>query len=76
MMRGKDLEESQKSVGKEDGTRDPHPSHKKQITTSRTMNTLTCSLESCATSWDNGHKSPRNLLPCLQMRNTKISACG
>jgi len=76
MMKGKDLEGSRMSVGKEDGTRDPHSSQKKKTTTSRTMNSLTCSLESWPTSWDNGHESQRNPLPCLEMRNTKIYICG
>jgi len=46
MMREKDLEGSQIRVGKEDGTRDPHPSQKKKTTmTPKTMNSLTCSHE-------------------------------
>ena len=46
MMKGKDLDGSQISVGKGDGMRDPHPSQKKKTSTSRKMNSLTCSLES------------------------------
>jgi len=45
MMSEKDLAGSQMRVGKEDGTRDPHPSQKKMTMTSRTMNSLICSLE-------------------------------
>jgi len=76
MMKGKDLEGSQMSVGKEDRTRDPHPSQKKKTTTSRTMNSLTCSLESWPTPWDNEPESQWNPLPCLVMRNTKIYVRG
>jgi len=36
MMKGKDLEGREISVGKEDGTRDQHSSKKKKTTTSRT----------------------------------------
>jgi len=40
IMREKDLVGSQMRVGKEDGTRDQHPSQKKMTMTSRTMNAL------------------------------------
>jgi len=54
----------------------PAPSQKKTTMTSKTMNSLTCSLESWPTPWDNGRESQRNLLPYLETKNTKISACG
>jgi len=45
MMREKDLAGSKMRVGKNDWTRDPHPSQKKMTMTLRTMNSLICSLE-------------------------------
>jgi len=45
MMREKALAGSQMRVGKEDGTRDPHPSQKEMTMTLRMMNSLICSLE-------------------------------
>jgi len=76
MMMEKDLEESQTRVGKEDGTRDRHPSQNKTTMVPRTMNSLGCSLESGPTPYDNEPESQWNLLPCSKMRNTKISTCG
>jgi len=76
MIKEQGLEGSQMRIEKEDGTRDPHPGQKKMTTMSRTMNSLTCSLESWPTPWDNQQGCQRNPLPCLGMRNTKISACG
>ena len=52
IMREKDLEGNQMRVGKEDGTRDPHPSQKKISMTLRTMHNLTCSHGSWPTPWD------------------------
>jgi len=43
LMREKDLEESQMRVGKEDGTRDPHPNQKKKTMRPKKTNCLTCS---------------------------------
>jgi len=54
----------------------PHPSQKKTTTMRRMMNSSTCSLESWPTPWDNERESQRNPLPCSEMRNSKISACG
>ena len=76
MMREKDLEGTQMRVGKEDGTRDPHPSLNQTTMTLKTMNNLTFSHGSWATPWDNGRVSKGNLQPCLQTRNTKIHVCG
>jgi len=76
MMKGKDLEGSQMRIGGEDGTRDPHPSQRKTRTTSRMINSLTCSRESWPTPWDNERESQRNALPCLEMKNPKIYVCG
>jgi len=42
-MREKDLEGGQMRVGKEDGTRDRHPSEKKNSMTLKTTNSLICS---------------------------------
>ena len=53
MMREKDLDGSQMRVGKEDGTRDPHPSQKKTTMKPKTMNSLTCSHGSGPMPWDN-----------------------
>jgi len=44
-MTRKDLGGNQMRIGKEDGTRDRHPSQKKKTMTPKTMNRLTCSLE-------------------------------
>ena len=76
MMMEKGLVGSQMREGKEDGTRDPHPSQRKTAKTPKTTNNLTSSHGSWPTLWDNGHESKRNPLPCFEMRNTKISACG
>jgi len=46
MMKGKDREECQMRIEKQDWTRDPHATWQKTTTTSRTMNNLICSLES------------------------------
>jgi len=76
MMREKDLEGNQMRVGKEDGTRDPHPSQKKISMTLRTMHNLTCSNGSWPTPWDKGQESQQNILRCLETRNTNIYVCG
>ena len=76
MMKEKALEGSQMRVGKEDGTRDQHPSQKKTTMTPKMTNSLTCSRGSWPTPWDNEEESRRNPLPCLGARNTKISACS
>jgi len=76
MMREKGLEENQTRAGKEDGTRDPHPSQQERTMTLKTTNSLTCSHGSWPTPWDNERESQRNPRPCLGTRNTKISACG
>jgi len=76
MMMERDLEGNQMREGREDGTRDPHPSQKKMTMTPKTTNSLTCSHGSWPTPWDNKQESQRNHLPCFEMRNTKIYACG
>jgi len=76
MMREKDLDGSQMREGKEACTRDPHPSQKKMSMTSKTMNSLTGSHGSWPTPWDTERESPQNPLPCLETKNTQISACG
>jgi len=76
MMTEKGLVGNQTKEGKEDGARDLHPSQKKTTMTPKTMNSLTCSLASWPTPCDNERESQRNPLPCLETKNTKISACG
>jgi len=76
MMMEKDLVESQISEGKEDGTRDPHPSLKKMTMMPKMTNSSNCSDGSWPSPWENGQESQRNPLPCLETKNTKISACG
>jgi len=76
MMIKRDLEENWMREGKEDGTRDLHPSQKKTTMTPNTTNSLTYSHGSWATPWDNGRESQRNPLPCFEMRNIKIYLCG
>ena len=76
MMTERDLVGNQMRVGKEDGTRDPHPSQRKIVMTPKTTHSSTCSHASWPMPWDNGRESQRNPLPCLGTRNTKISACG
>jgi len=76
MVRDKDLEGIQMRVGKEDGTRDPHPSEKKMTMSPKTKNSLTCSHWSWPTPWENEQESQRNPLPCLETRNTKIYVGG
>jgi len=74
--KGEDLEGNQMKVGKEDGTRDPHPSLNKTSMTPGTTNNLTYSHRTWPTPWDNEQDSQRNPLLCLEMRNTKIYSCG
>jgi len=81
MMREKDLEGSQMRVGKEDGTRDPHPSQKKTTMKPKTMNSLTCSHGSGPMPWDNERESQRNPLPCFETKTPRytyvaINMCG
>jgi len=76
MIREKDLEEGQMRVGKEDGTRDRHPSQKKRTIKPKTTTSLMCSHGSWPTPWDNEQESQLNPLPCLETRNTKIYAWG
>jgi len=66
LMREKDLDESQMRVGKEDGTRDPHPNQKKKTMRPKKRNCLTYSHGSGPTHWDNDQESQRNPLPCLE----------
>jgi len=76
MMREKDLEGSQMRVGKEEGTRDPHPSQKRMTIMPKTRNSLPCSHGSWPMHWDNGQESQRKPRPCLETRNTKIYVCS
>jgi len=74
MTREKDLGGNQMRAGKEEGTRDPHPSQTTTMTV-RKMNSLTCFLESWPIPWDNSRESQRNPLPCSKTKNTKMYAC-
>jgi len=74
-MREQDLGGDQMRAGKEDGTRDRHPSQRTKMRP-RTTNSLTCFHESWSMLWDNVSESQRSPLPCSKMRNTKIYACG
>ena len=76
MMREKDLEGSQMRVGKEERTRDPHPSQKRMTIMPKRRNSLSCSHGSWPMPWDNGQESQRNPRPCSEMRTTKIYVCS
>jgi len=75
MMKEKDLGGNQMRAGKEDRTRDRHPSQRTTMTL-RMMNSLTCFPGSWPTLWGNKQESQRNPLPWSKMKNTKIYACA
>jgi len=64
MMMEKDLVGRQMRAGKEDGTREPHPSLKKMTMTPKMTNSSNCFHGSWPNPWENEQESQRNPLPC------------